>query len=351
MHDWKLSILAPQDTMEEAVNVLTREALRIALVCDSNGVLLGTITDGDIRRALIQHCAMDTPVTDVMFKEPTVASVADSRESILSSMKNLDLLQIPVVDSSRRVVGLETLQDLVENQRYDNPVFLMAGGFGKRLRPLTQDLPKPMLKVGEKPILETIIEQFVEAGFHNFYISTHFRAEKIGDYFGDGARWGVRIRYVHEEKPLGTAGALGLLPKGLPKLPIIVMNGDLLTKVNFKNLLDFHNDQGGIATMCVCKYDFQIPYGVVEAEGQCVTGIVEKPMHKFFVNAGLYVLNSSLLEQVDGSSYLDMPQFLEAQVKSDAQVNMFPIHEYWLDIGQMDQFERAQIDSSEFFQQ
>ncbi len=330
--------------MERAIQVLDREALRIVMVVDENGGLVGTITDGDVRRALIRHKGMDTRLDEIMNKEPTIALQKDGREAILAMMKSKDLLQVPIVDDAGCVVGLETLQHLIKNSKLDNPVFLMAGGFGKRLRPLTNETPKPLLKVGSRPILETIMSQFIASGFYNFFISTHYKADMVREHFGDGSKWGVNIRYVHEEKPLGTAGALGLLPDDLPELPIMVMNGDLLTDVNFERLLEFHNAQGGLATMCVREYDFQVPYGVIEAEGHLIKSVIEKPVHKFFVNAGIYVLSQELAKSATGNDYLDMPHLLEASIRSGAQINSFPIHEYWLDIGQMEEFERANRD-------
>jgi len=341
MHDWKKVILRPDDTLEKAIQLLNSELLKIVLVADDQGRLLGTVVDGDVRRALSQHYEIDTHLADIMFKEPTTASVEDDRELILAMMKNKYILAVPILDADKKIIGLETLQYLLEVSKFDNPVFLMAGGFGKRLRPLTNDTPKPLLKVGTKPILETILEQFVEVGFHNFFISTHYKAEMLRNYFGDGSQWGVNIRYVHEEEPLGTAGALGLLPDSLPELPVFIMNGDLLTKVNFERLLNFHNEQGGIATMCAREYNFQVPYGVIQAEEHKIMSIVEKPIHNFFVNAGIYILSPSLVRSVESNRYLDMPNLLEKEIEQGAQVNMYPIHEYWLDVGQREEYERA----------
>ena len=341
MADWRSVLLKSDDTLGDAIKVLNRVPLKIVMVVDEQRSLLGTVVDGDIRRALSQHHGMDTHLVDVMFRDPTFASTKDDRKGILAMMKSKDILQIPILDADRKIVGLETLQHLLENTKLDNPVFLMAGGVGTRLQPLTNDTPKPLLKVGPKPILETILGQFVEAGFHNFYISTHYKAEMFRKHFGDGSQWGVNIQYVHEEEPLGTAGSLGLLPKSLPELPILMMNGDLLTKVNFEYLLNFHNEQGGIATMCVREYNFQVPYGVIQAEGYRIMSIVEKPVHKFFVNAGIYILSPSLVRSVDGRSYLDMPNLLEKEIEKDSQVNMYPVHEYWVDIGHMEEYERA----------
>ena len=318
--------------------------MRISLVVDDSDRLLGTITDGDIRRALLAHHGMETLVVDVMKKHPITALESDDSETILAMMKSKDLLQIPVIDSEGCVIRLETLQQLIDGIKYDNPVFLMAGGFGTRLHPLTKDTPKPMLKVGDRPILETIFNQFVESGFHNFYISIHYKAEMVREHFGDGSNWGVNINYVHEDTPLGTAGALGLLPKEMPDLPIIMMNGDLLTKVNFEHLLSFHHEQKGMATMCVREYDFQVPYGVIETSNQQITSIIEKPVHNFFVNAGIYVLEPELIQKVDGIACLDMPNLLEEQILKGEKISSFPIHEYWLDIGRMEEYERAKKD-------
>jgi dTDP-glucose pyrophosphorylase len=335
--------------MAHAIDMLDKEALRIVLVVNTSGKLLGTITDGDIRRALINQLGMNTELRNVMFCDPTVASVKDDKATILKLMKKRDLLQIPILDANGIVVGLENLHRLLENRKYNNPVFLMAGGFGKRLKPLTNDVPKPLLKVGTKPILEIILEQFIKSGFYNFYISTHYKAEMVRTYFDDGRKWGVEIQYIHEEEPLGTAGSLGLLPNDVPELPLIMMNGDLLTNFNFERLLQFHSEQKGIATVCVREYDLKIPYGVVESEDIRIKRITEKPVHKFFVNAGIYVLEPDLVHSVQGNEYIDMPNLIENEIKQGCTVNMFPIHEYWLDIGQMDEYEKAQGDISGIF--
>jgi len=349
MYDWKEVILKPSDTIEKAILTLNCEALGILMIADSDNRLIGTVTDGDIRRALVGRSGMDTELVDIMQKKPTTATVKESRLVILDLMKRNGIDQMPILDIDGKIVGLETLHHLLENKKYDNPVFLMAGGFGSRLKPLTDETPKPLLKVGSKPILETILKQFIEFGFHNFFVSTHYKAEMVRDYFGSGSQWGVRIEYVHEDKPLGTAGSLGLLPSDLSDLPILMMNGDLLTKVNFNQLLSYHIEQGGIATVCTREYDFQVPYGVIETNNYNVTNITEKPIHKFFVNAGIYVLESDLVSMVDGLGYLDMPNLLEQQIKNNKQVNTFPIHEYWLDIGQIDEFERANQEISTVF--
>ena len=350
MRDWINTLIKPSSTLENAIQILHNGGLRIALVVDDNMKLLGTVTDGDIRRALLKHKAMDVLVTEVMNDKPITVSVKDDRKSILALMKSKDFLHIPIVDETGCLKELETLHHLVDEVKYDNPVFLMAGGFGKRLSPLTNDVPKPLLHVGNKPILETILNQFIENGFHNFYISTHYKAEMLWDYFGDGKKWGVTIQYIHEDIPLGTAGALGLLPDDIVSKPVIMMNGDLLTKVDFAQLLEFHNERNNIATMCVSKYDIQVPYGVIEQDNDKIKDIIEKPIHNFFINAGIYVLSPSIRKYIDGKSYLDMPHLLKQQIKNKETVNMFPIHEYWLDIGRMEEYERAHEVYGEEFQ-
>lgn len=341
MKNWSEILLKPEDSIQTSIEVIHAGGNRIALVVDDNGKLLGVVTDGDIRRALIKHTEMRSAVEKIMNSSPITALMSKSTEEIMLMMKNEGLLHIPLVDKQGTLVGLETLQHLIENKKYDNYVFILAGGFGTRLHPLTKDIPKPLLDVGSRPILATIIGQFIDAGFHKFYISTHFKAEMIRDYFGDGSTLGVDIEYVHEEVPLGTAGSLALLPNNVSKLPIIVMNGDLLTKVNFEHLLAFHNEQDSMATMCIREYDFQVPYGVVNIKKDQVESIVEKPVHKFFVNAGIYVLEQKLINTIDVDVYLDMPNFLENKIEKGEKINVFPIHEYWLDIGKMDEYKRA----------
>jgi len=348
MPDWRELLLSPNDSLDRAIKVLHDGGRRIALVSDENDRLLGTITDGDIRRALISQSTVKSPVGLIMNCNPVTVDDKVENKEILSLMSSQGFLHMPIVNKDGILCGLETLEHLIKSPKHDNPVFLMAGGFGTRLRPLTESTPKPLLKVGLKPILEMIIEQFISCGFHNFYISTHFKSEQIRDYFKTGEAYGVSIKYVHEDNPLGTAGSLGLLPDNLTDLPLIVMNGDLLTKVDFKNLLNFHHESNTEATMCVREYDFQVPYGVIEIDNYKIKKIEEKPIHKFFVNAGIYVLSKNLVDKIDGKSYLDMTDFLNQELNNGG-VSTFPIHEYWLDIGRMEEYEKANREVKDIF--
>jgi dTDP-glucose pyrophosphorylase len=340
-HNWENILIGPSTTIQQALKVINDEALQLAIVVAENNQLLGTVTDGDIRRALIQGKPLSHHVSEIMYKSPTIAPSNTPRAELLKLMEAKQLSSIPLVDDGT-VVGLEKLHKLLHKTVYDNPVFLMAGGFGTRLRPLTDNCPKPLLKVGDKPILETVLLSFVEAGFKRFYISTHYLPEMIREHFGTGEKWGVSIEYIHESEPLGTGGALGLLPKGLPDLPIILMNGDVLTKIDLEALLAFHNKHDADATMCVREYEYQVPFGVIESDGYQIKSMVEKPTQRFHVNAGIYVVSRKIVEQVNNNEVVDMPTLLERYL--DGKVLMFPFHEYWLDIGRVDDFNRAQID-------
>ncbi|EKB3553006.1 nucleotidyltransferase family protein [Vibrio parahaemolyticus] len=343
-HEWKNVLLEPSATILEALEIINKEALRVALVIDKEQHLVGVVTDGDIRRGLLNNLSLNDAIALVMNTNPTVAEIGAERESLIDLMESKGVLSIPLLKDGK-VVGLETLHGALSKNKYQNPVFIMAGGFGTRLRPLTDTCPKPMLKVGDKPILETVVKSFIKAGFSNFYISTHYMPEQIHQHFGDGSNLGVNISYVHEDSPLGTGGALGLLPEDMPRdLPLIMINGDVLTKVDFQRLLNFHIENDADATMCVREYDYQIPYGVINGEGNQITSMVEKPVQRFFVNAGIYVVSPRVIQSVEKNQNIDMPTLLEQHMKERQKVLMFPIHEYWLDIGRMDDFKRAQVD-------
>ena len=344
MNSWENILVSPDTALQTAIGVLDRGGLQIAVVVDGDRRILGTVTDGDVRRALIRQVSLESPISTAMNPQPRTALIGATQESILQLMERHQLSQIPIVDGENRVIGIETLHGLLHGRKRDNAVFLMAGGFGKRLQPLTENCPKPLLNVGDQPILEIIIENFVHAGFHRFFISTHYRPDMIRERIGDGSRWNIDVEYVHEDEPLGTGGALGLLPKGVIKEPMFMMNGDLLTNLNFNTLLDFHEKNDGVATMCVREYEHRVPYGVIEGDGLRVMAMVEKPSYRYFINAGIYVLSPELIESVEPDKRVDMPDLLERQIAADRRVNMFPVHEYWLDIGRMEDFQRAQSD-------
>ncbi|MEE1979634.1 nucleotidyltransferase family protein [Shewanella xiamenensis] len=342
-YDWKNILIKPDQPIRDALQLIDSESLRIALVVDDQFSLLGVVTDGDVRRGLLKNLSINSPVYMVMNTKPLTAKLGTARKELVKFMEKEQLLAIPLMDGNK-VAGLETLQRVGQHSKYQNPVFIMAGGFGTRLRPLTDNCPKPMLKVGDKPILEIVLNSFINAGFVNFYISTHYLPEMIRDYFGDGSKWNVKINYVHEEEPLGTGGALGLLPSDTPDLPLILINGDVLTNVDFERVLEFHNKHDAAATMCVRDYEYQVPFGVIQGEGNKITSMVEKPVQRFFVNAGIYIVSPKIRSFVRQNFRIDMPTLLEQSISQQQNVLMFPIHEYWLDIGRIEDYNRAQTD-------
>ncbi|MGG4497726.1 nucleotidyltransferase family protein [Brevibacillus reuszeri] len=348
MESWMKILVQPDTPILKVLEIIDTGARQLALVVDENRRLMGTVTDGDIRRGLLKGVLLESPVKSVMNAYPIIASPYDTRENILSLMKLKRLHQIPVLDEDGRVVHVEVLSDLLRPSLKDNWVVLMAGGLGTRLQPLTQECPKPLLKVGDKPLLETILLNFIEHGFHRFYISVNYKSEMIKAHFEDGSRWNVTIKYLHEDRALGTAGALSLLPEK-PTLPMLIMNGDLLTKINFDQLLDFHVTYQAIGTMCIRDYDFQVPYGVVKVDKHRMLGIEEKPIKRFFVNAGIYVLDPNALELIPPNEFFDMPSLFDKLVETQQQAVAFPIREYWLDIGRISDFERANVEFAEVF--
>jgi dTDP-glucose pyrophosphorylase len=348
MKEWQQILIKPDVTIRDTLRIIDSSAMQIALVVDEENRLLGTVTDGDIRRGILKGISLDDSVKRVMNPHPTVAKSYERKDIVLAVMKLKRLNHIPVIDDDGRVIQVETLQGLIQADVKENIVVLMAGGLGTRLRPLTNDCPKPLLKVGGKPVMETILENFLEYGFRRFYLSVNYKAEMIETHFGDGSRWGAEISYIHECKQLGTAGALSLLPEK-PQESLLVMNGDLLTKVNFQQLIDFHSVHQAQATMCVREYSFQVPYGVVNMEKHRLTGIEEKPKQRFFVNAGIYVLEPAVLELIPHNTYFDMPGLFQKMIDDGEETTAFPIREYWMDIGQMTDYEQANGEFNEVF--
>ena len=348
MKKWEKALIYSNMNILQAIEIIDSSSQQIGLVVDENKKLLGTITDGDIRRAILKGVNLEQLVGCVMNVTPVTVGVHHNKEQVLYLMKNKQLRQIPVVDSEQRIVGLETIDDVFHINQYDNYVVIMAGGLGTRLGELTRNCPKPLITVGGKPLLETIVENFRQDGFSNFFFSVNYKAEMIEKYFSDGTKWNTNIQYLREQKKLGTAGALSLLEKK-PNKPIIVMNGDLLTKINFQQLLNYHLEHKAMATMCVRDYSFQVPYGVVRIDNGKLRGIDEKPVHNFFVNAGIYVIEPEALGLIPRDTYFDMPSLFDAIAKQGFSSNVFPVREYWVDIGKRDDLERANIEYGEVF--
>jgi len=283
-----------------------------------------------------------------MNPNPTTLRAGSGRGAVLRIMSELSINVLPVVNAHGQVEGVETLQDLVSPPIRETPIFIMAGGLGTRLQPLTEECPKPMLKIGGKPVLEILIEHCMNFGFGKFFLSTHFMPEVITEYFGSGENQGVDIQYVHEDTPLGTAGALRLLPESIDK-PIVMMNGDILTKIDFTELLTHHVEREADITVAVRNYSVRIPFGVVWGDEDGVSEIVEKPLQSYLISTGIYVLDPAVIKLIADGECIDMPDLVRRVMSKGGCISKFPVHEYWLDIGQLPDFEKAQIDYIEQF--
>jgi len=324
----------------EVINNINDSQYQICFIVDNNNHLIGSITDGDIRRGLINGFTTESKAEEVMQKSPI--SIGDNKGEIEARklMESNEIKQLPVVNIDNCLVGLFLWDDVTKIPQRENTILIMAGGFGKRMMPLTENLPKPMLSVGGKPILERIIINARDQGFRQFSISLFYLGEMIEEYFGDGSKLDVSIEYIKETEPLGTAGSLSLL-KPKSKAPFIVTNGDLLTEVNYANLLDFHSSNRSDATMAIKKYELQNPYGVVNTNGFEISSFEEKPIQISYVNAGIYVINPETLKFINKKKFCDMPNFFMKLKNQNLLINAYPIHETWSDLGSPDDISDA----------
>ncbi len=339
--------LTPERSVAEAAALMDCNGLRIVLVVDQAGRLNGTVTDGDLRRAMLARLDMSQPVRVLLerkagsaYATPVTGPVGAERSVYLRMLQEHRLHHLPIVDTQQRVVGLVTLDEFVVGEPLALQAVIMAGGRGKRLHPLTDQVPKPMLPVGDRPLLELIIEQLKESGIRRVNVTTHHKSDKITEHFGDGHKFGVDISYVTEDRPLGTAGALGLMTP--PTETMLVINGDILTQVDFQAMLAFHRGHQADLTVAVRQYDVQVPFGVVECEGALVRHLTEKPVLNFFVNAGMYLMEPSVFKFVPSGERFDMTDLIQRLLGRSRRVVSFPVREYWLDIGRPDDYEQAQ---------
>ncbi|PJZ45524.1 nucleotidyltransferase family protein [Leptospira brenneri] len=330
--NWKKAILRPDDSIEKVIQNLDQTGLQVVLVVDESNSLLGTITDGDIRRGLLKGLDLSQPVHLIMKPNSFVVLPSMSRELVLQLMKANKIHQIPIVDEDRKVLGLHVMDEILQPNQLENLFVIMAGGKGVRLRPYTENCPKPMLPVAGKPMLEHIIEKAMMEGFRNFLISVFYLGHMIEDYFKDGSDRGIRIEYVREETPLGTAGALGYI-KEKPTAPFIVTNGDVMTDIRYSELLEFHCKNGAAATMSVRMHEWQHPFGVVRIKGVDILGFEEKPIHRTHVNAGIYALEPQTLDHLEAGQKCDMPTLFTRLGEAGNRIIVYPMHEPWVDVG------------------
>ncbi|MBS0530546.1 MAG: nucleotidyltransferase family protein [Proteobacteria bacterium] len=348
MKNWESVLIGPELSLRDALETIDKAGTRMVLVVDSDRRLLGTLSDGDVRRGLLRGLALTDKVAHAMHVNPTVARSSEDLSEIVALMRIKGIHQMPIVDPQGVVVGLQTIDDLLTTPKRDNCVVIMAGGRGTRLAELTSETPKPMLKVGSRPLLETIISSFARQGFQHIVLSVGYRAKQIEDHFGNGSSFGIDICYLREDQPLGTAGALSLLAEQ-PSLPLVVTNADLLTKENYGHMLDRHVESKADGTMAVRTYDMQVPFGVIREGDTGIEAIEEKPVQSFVVNAGIYVLSPSSLSLIPKGTPFDMPSLFDAMMRRGMKTRCHHIDGYWLDIGRMADYERANMDFAEIF--
>ena len=340
MKDIHSLFVAPETSALVAMRIIDRGAAQIALVVDEQQYLLGTLTDGDIRRALLNGETLDSPVERLMNRHFRSVGSSDDLDTALMLMRQNTLRHIPVLDAQGRVEQLLLFQEFLASPQLPNAVVIMAGGKGTRLLPHTENCPKPMLAVGDTPMLEILLRQCIDSGFNQFYFSVNYLKEQIIDYFQDGSTWDVSINYLIEDQPLGTAGSLQLLPRTF-SAPFLVLNGDVLTRLNPSQLLAYHYEHKAQATLCVRQNEITVPFGVVEIDGVELSSFEEKPTYRQLVNAGVYVIDPVLLPLLSSQQFTDMPTLLLAAQQAGHRVAVYPIHEYWLDVGRPESLQQA----------
>jgi len=332
----------PTLPIKAALQVLEDGHRRIVLVVDHEYRLLGVVADSDIRRAILKGLSFEKPIKEIMVKKPIVASDDMDDHAIISMIKVNQCYEIPIVDSINRIVGLRTLDTFI-GQKQEAEAVIMAGGMGTRLRPLTKDIPKPLVQLDGKPILFILLDQLILSGFRKITLALNYKAALIRRSIEQMPKYIDRVNFIEEKERLGTAGALSLLP-GLPERPFFVMNCDLLTKVDFRAMLAYHEKEENSLTMAVRIQKFQLPFGVVKMNAASVDAVEEKPIQSYFANAGIYILNPKILEYIPKNEFYDMPDLVNSVIHNKHAVGSFPIHEYWLDIGQPRELRQAQKD-------
>jgi dTDP-glucose pyrophosphorylase len=339
-------VISPAASIREALEAITKNRRQAVVVVEADGRLAGLVTDGDLRRAMLRGLSLNDPITQAMNAHPTVAPAATDRGEALARMRARGMRHLPLVDGTGRLVDLVWLEDLLDTGGIPNHAVLMAGGDGKRLRPLTEATPKPMLRVGGKPILEVLLERLRAAGVRSFHITVRHRSELIEEHFGDGSRHDASIRYIREAAPLGTAGALTLLGE-TPRDPFFLVNGDILTKCDFRGMLAYHERMGADVTVGTVHQQIDLQYGVVDAADGRIIGLSEKPRIDLEVNGGIYVIDPAVLDRIPRGRVFDATDLIRLLLEGGRPVAAFPIRDYWLDVGRLDDFHKADRDVAE----
>lgn len=348
MKAWEHALIGPEATFRNALESIDATGAGIALVVDADRRLLGALSDGDLRRALIRGAGLEDKAIGAANPNPICADHGQDRAATLAVLRAHSLRQLPIIDADRRVVGLVTAADFLDIPVRTNPVVIMAGGKGERLAELTRDTPKPMLRVGSKPILDTIVSNLAGQGFRKFWLAVNYKADQIESHFGDGSDLDLDIRYLREAKPLGTCGALALMPR--PDEPFVVTNGDVLAKADYSHVLDSHLQSDALATVVVRDYQMQVPFGVVNANGARVTRIDEKPTQSYTISAGVYVLSPPVLDLIPKDAFYDMPALIADMISRGLPVRLQRAEGYWMDIGRPPDYAQANADFGAVFE-
>ena len=336
---WRKVIMPVNSNLAEVVQNLEEYTLKIVLIVNKLGVLIGTICDGDIRRGLLRGLDMESGIDTVIQYDALLVPPDMERQLVMQLMEANKIKQVPIVDEKHQILGLHLWDDISIAPARPNLMVIMAGGMGVRLRPQTNNLPKPLLSVANKPMLEHIIDRAKVEGFTHFIIAIHYLGHMIEEYFGNGDRLGVKIEYLREDVPLGTAGALSLLSP--PNEAFVVTNGDVITDIRYGEMIDFHNRYSSSATMAVRVHEWEHPFGVVKTDGVDIVNFEEKPIARSHINAGVYVINSENLSELISNEHCDMPDLFERLKLNGKRIIAYPMHEPWLDVGRPADLEKA----------
>ncbi|WBW95438.1 nucleotidyltransferase family protein [Oceanirhabdus sp. W0125-5] len=334
-----------QCSIREAMEKISENLTSSAIVVNEDKQVLGMITDGDIRRALLDGKGLESSIEEVFFRNIKHLNYDAGKRKAKEIMLKYKIRQLPVIDEDKKLKKLYFLDDIISYDKKDEWVVIQAGGFGTRLRPLTDTMPKPLLKIGEKPVLEHIIDGFIYFGFRKFIITLNYKGDMIREYFGNGEKYGIRIEYITEDTPLGTAGSLSLCKNIIDSDDIIMVNGDILTGLDYEEFLNFHKEGNNDITVGAREYKVQIPYGVLETEGLTIKKIEEKPKFDFYINSGIYAIKKNIISLINKVEKTDMTEIIERADNVNYKRMVYPIKEYWTDIGRMEDFEKANTEA------
>lgn len=334
-------VVASDAILREALMVLERGAVEIALVVDKEKRLIGTLTDGDVRRALLKGAELGSPLIPYIHREYAAVDASVGRAEVLDLMQARRIGQIPVIDSASRLIGLHLLHELIGGMKRPNWAVIMAGGKGIRLRPITEHLPKPMIPVAGRPILERLVLHLVGSGIRRIFLSINYLGHIVENHFGDGKRFGCQIEYLRETEPAGTGGALAALPER-PAAPLLVMNGDVVTQVNLGALLEAHDQGGHAATVGVRDYSHTVPFGCVEVSNNRITQFLEKPLVTRLINTGIYALSPHVIDRVPAGREYQITELIEDCLQRGEPVGAYRVEDDWIDVGQREHLRQAQ---------